>query len=95
VYNVFSKLDIFLFCFLQSHMRMHSGQRPFDCTVCGKSFSQESNLKTHMIIHTGQRPHRCDQCPKAFKQVGQLPLFVMHSDKWLTLSLSMSQLCDT
>ena len=33
---------------LQRHSYSHSGLRPFQCTICAKSFSQSANLKTHI-----------------------------------------------
>ena len=33
---------------LQRHSYSHSGLRPFQCTICAKSFSQGANLKTHI-----------------------------------------------
>ena len=33
---------------LQRHSYSHTGQRPFQCTICVKSFSQAANLKTHI-----------------------------------------------
>ena len=44
------------------------GEKPHQCLVCGKAFSQSSNLITHSRKHTGFKPFQCQSCPRAFQR---------------------------
>jgi len=57
---------------LTTHMRTHSGARPYVCGRCGRAFADSSTLKKHVRVHTGARPYHCDVCPAAFSQSGNL-----------------------
>uniref|UniRef100_H2U2C4 C2H2-type domain-containing protein n=1 Tax=Takifugu rubripes TaxID=31033 RepID=H2U2C4_TAKRU len=44
----------------------HHVHKPYSCNVCGKGFSQTSDLKNHTRTHLNERQFSCDTCGKAF-----------------------------
>ncbi|MCP9256845.1 hypothetical protein DINM_000066, partial [Dirofilaria immitis] len=41
----FNKISI-----LKRHRRIHTGQKPFECDICSKGFTERDNLKIHRCI---------------------------------------------
>ncbi|MBV94666.1 zinc finger domain-containing protein, partial [Eschrichtius robustus] len=44
----------------------HTGQKPYQCNECTKSFSDVFNFDLNQQIHPGEKSHTCGECGKSF-----------------------------
>ena len=63
-------------------MKIHTGDKPYQCYLFGQAFALKNNLTEHMRIHTGNKPYQCRQCNKAFTQSCNCKMHMLvHTDE--------------
>lgn len=50
----------------------YSGEMPYTCELCHRTFTFQQSYHRHLSYHTNDRPHSCSICGRAFKELSTL-----------------------
>ena len=64
--HAFSVKDFTLNSILVVLLKIHTGEKPYQCSHCEKTLSYDRHLKTNIKLHSGEKPYRCSHCDKEF-----------------------------
>ncbi|XP_037088728.1 zinc finger protein 436-like [Pollicipes pollicipes] len=61
----------------ESHVKIHTGERKWECKVCHRGFAKKLKLRKHMVVHSQAMLHKCHLCDREFRWKEKLVKHVM------------------
>lgn len=82
---------------IKRHRVVHSGERPFECSLCRpkRRYADVASLFRHERTHTGDRPYACAVCDKRFTRSDLLKKHEERHSSWESRRLGTSGRCET
>ena len=59
-------------------MKIHSGEKPYQCNQCEKPFAHVWDLVKHKRVHTGEKLYQCRQSNETFSNGSYIKVHMMN-----------------